>query len=95
MLFVAVHCSESTILKRLVDPGRARFTKLNSPDLYRKLESQGAFQFPALPEPLIIVDTETLDPEAAARAIARVLPQSPPRSSAANPALDAGTRATP
>jgi len=67
--FVALECREEEIERRLTNAGRSEFRKLTSLDDYRRLRSIGAFQFPGLPEPVITVRTDLLEPEEAAQAI--------------------------
>ena len=74
--FVELTCPEQAVLERIADPSRARFGKLTDPALYLELDRQGAFAFPALPEPLVTIDTSQNTPEAAAEAIARALADS-------------------
>ena len=68
VFFVSLRCSEVEIERRLVDPSRASFNKLTSPDRYRELRDAGAFTFPALRADLTI-DTESLTPRMAAESI--------------------------
>lgn len=90
VVFVALQASEGALEARLGDASRRRFGKLTDVDLYRQLRAAGAFEFPPLPPPLVVVDTEALAPEAAAEVITRALvtkwpawfapPNSPPAS---------------
>ena len=68
VFFVSLLCSEAEIHRRLVDPSRASFNKLTSPDRYRELRDAGAFAFPALRADLTI-DTESVTPKMAAENI--------------------------
>lgn len=70
VLFVELTCSESTVIARINSPGRAQFGKLLDPELYQSLKAQGHFDFPALPEPIIVVDTEVQAPIESAHLIA-------------------------
>ena len=71
--FVQLLCSPETVLLRLVETSRKKFGKLTDVRLYEALKSQGAFEFPPLPQPLLTVDTELLDADAAAHAIMQAL----------------------
>lgn len=71
--FVQLICSRETVLRRLGNESRKRFEKLVDPELYRSVEAQGAFDFPPLPAPLLVVDTDALDEQAAAGAIAEAI----------------------
>lgn len=90
VLFFELRASEGTIEDRLGAPSRKSFGKLTDVAFYRRLSASGAFEFPPLPPPLLVVDTETSPPEAAAAAIEGALvtrfpawfapPKSPPVS---------------
>ncbi len=69
VLFVELTCAESELERRLADPSRAAFGKLRSAERYRELRAAGSFEFPPLPADLRL-DTGSLDPRAAAEAIA-------------------------
>lgn len=71
--FIELRCAPHIVLRRLGDAGRARFGKLTDPVLYRALAQAGAFRFPALPAPLLVLDTGVLSADAAAAAIARAV----------------------
>ena len=71
--FVELVCSEAGVEARLDSESRARFGKLRDLELYRQLRESGSFDFPAMPEPAVRVDTETLEPEASARRIVESL----------------------
>jgi hypothetical protein len=71
--FVELTCSRAAVLERIASDSRARFGKLTDPKFYASLESEGAFRFPPLPAPLLVVDTETLAPDLAAEKIERAL----------------------
>ncbi len=72
--FVALHCATETVLGRLGESSRTRFGKLTDPALYRTIDAQGGFDFPALPSPLIEIDTGLVAPQEAAARIAAALP---------------------
>jgi len=71
--FIELVCSRDSILQRLSEASRFKFGKLTDADLYCKIESEGAFDFPPLPEPLLVVNTDELEPVAAATNIARAV----------------------
>jgi hypothetical protein len=73
VLFVALACSEQSVLARLGNPSRAAFGKLTDASLYMALEREGAFAFPALPPAWLVLDTDRLDPDAAATTIIAAL----------------------
>src|SRR5262249_31013057 len=73
VLFIDLKCSRETILRRLGSEGRAKFGKLTDSVLYQKLEAEGAFKFPSLPEPLLTINTDEVSPSAAAGHIAAFL----------------------
>jgi hypothetical protein len=73
VLFVQLLCSRETILGRLGNESRKVFGKLTDPDLYRSVEAQGGFDFPPLPAPLLVVDTDALTAHEAAAAIERAI----------------------
>lgn len=72
--FVQLTCSGETVLQRLGNGDRMKFEKLADTDLYRRLEQDGAFNFPPLPNPIITINTDEHRPDAAAAQIASVLP---------------------
>lgn len=71
ILYVELTCSDEAVLERINNPGRAQFGKLLDGDVYLSSKAQGGFEFPALPEPIVVVDTETLAPIESARVIAQ------------------------
>lgn len=71
--FVELQCGTEALLQRLDNPGRQAFGKLTDVDLYRSIEAQGGFDFPPMPDPWLIIDTETCSPQDAARRIAAKL----------------------
>jgi len=58
VVFVELTCAESELERRLVDPARRAFTKLDSVEVFRQLKSGGAFDFPTIPSDLTIENTE-------------------------------------
>jgi hypothetical protein len=64
--FVELQCSEETVLQRLDNEHRRQFDKLVDRDLYRRISDSGGFDFPALPAPLITIETDRTNPDEAA-----------------------------
>ena len=54
--FVELQARRVTVLRRLGNASRAKFDKLLDPELYQQIESNGGFDFPALPTPLLVID---------------------------------------
>jgi len=73
VLFVELICADEAILERLGNPSREKFRKLTDPNLYKRLENEGAFRFPPLPKPLLRINTNELTPEAAAKRIVQAI----------------------
>jgi hypothetical protein len=71
--FIELVCSRNTILRRVGEASRLNFGKLTDADLYQKIEREGGFNFPPLPEPLLVVNTDELDPVTAAEKIAQTI----------------------
>jgi hypothetical protein len=71
--FIELVCSRDSILQRLGEASRSRFGKLTDADEYRRIEGEGAFDFPPLPEPLLVVDTDALSPVTSAKRIAHAV----------------------
>ena len=71
--FIELVCSRDSILQRLGEASRSKFGKLTDADLYRKIESAGAFDFAPLPKPLLVVNTDELEPAIAAKRIAQAV----------------------
>ncbi len=70
VIFIELNCEESEIERRIANPGRAEFGKLQSLSEYRRLRDSGAFAYPALPAPALRLDTKNLGPQQAAERIA-------------------------
>jgi len=68
--YVELVCSAASQEVRLQHPARAQFAKLRDVTVLRSLRAQGVFDFPALPPPLLRIDTDCLAPIEAARQIA-------------------------
>ena len=71
--FVQLACSRETILRRMTNASRAGFGKLTDPGFFKSIEARGAFDFPDLPQPLLVIDTDEHDAGAAAKLIAHAL----------------------
>lgn len=67
--FVELRCPEDTVLQRLGNESRTRFGKLVDTDLYRQIAQAGGFDFPAMPAPVLTIDTDQMNPTEAAQAI--------------------------
>ncbi|MGX9718627.1 AAA family ATPase [Stenotrophomonas acidaminiphila] len=68
--YIHLVCSRESLLERMGNAARAEFGKLTDPALFQAIEAQGGFDFPDLPEALLVVDTDLHDPDAAAALIA-------------------------
>jgi hypothetical protein len=73
VVFIELTCSRAVVLERLCSESRTKFGKLTDPQLFAQIESQGGFEFPALPAPFMSVNTEHLSPEVSAQTIAHAL----------------------
>ena len=71
--FIELVCSRDTILQRLSEGNRSSFGKLTDANLYRTIESEGGFDFPALPKSLLVINTDEIGPVDAAEKIARAV----------------------
>ena len=71
--FVSLECAEAEVERRIENPSRAAFGKLTSLEQYRELRDAGRFAFPPLPQPVLSVHTDEVEPrEAALRIAARL-----------------------
>lgn len=76
--FIQLTCPDEVIVDRLQNNSRKAFGKLRDLALYQELNSQGAFDYPPLPHPRLILDTSAVEPaEAAVRIAAAVEATSP------------------
>ncbi len=66
VVFVNLKCSTDKLEKRLSNPARKAFGKLNSVQQFRELNEAGAFFHPEIPKDGISVDTTNLSPSDAA-----------------------------
>jgi len=70
VLFVELRCEREELERRLVDPSRQEFGKIQSVSELEKLEAIGAIQAPTLPRPGFVIDNSRLSPKDVARLIA-------------------------
>ncbi len=70
VLFVELTCDGGELERRIESPARESFGKLRSVELYRELIEAGVFQYPALTETALSLDTTSRQPEETARLIA-------------------------
>lgn len=70
VLFVKLQCSPDELEKRITDPSRQKFGKLNSLERFRELNEVGAFVDPGITEDRLVLDTTNLAASEAARMIA-------------------------
>ncbi len=68
IVFVELTCSEEELERRMEEPSRKEFGKLASLKQYRSLKSDGAFEFPKLPND-ILIDTTNQTPVDSAKLI--------------------------
>lgn len=71
--FVRLMLSAAAQEQRLVDPGRAAFGKLRSPELLRQIRSGLAASEAAMPASGLTIDTGMASPDAAARLVVSTL----------------------
>jgi hypothetical protein len=71
--YVELRCSEAVVQERLVNHSRAAFGKLVDVNLYRSIRDAGRFEFPPLPAPLLVIDSETMSADGAALAVQAAL----------------------
>ena len=71
--FAELTCPIEEIRRRIANPSRRQFGKLNSVELFDRLLSGGTFERPAMPGAKIRVDTSAVTPARAALEIARAL----------------------
>ena len=69
VLFVELRCSAEELEKRIHDPSRQRFGKLNSISRFRELNEAGAFVDPGIPAHRLVIDTTQLSASGAADVI--------------------------
>ena len=71
--YIHLVCSRESMLERMGNVTRTKFGKLTDPGAFRAIEAKGGFDFPGLPEALLVVDTDLHDPDAAATLIAKAV----------------------
>ncbi|MDH3492657.1 MAG: AAA family ATPase [Acidobacteriota bacterium] len=69
LIFVELTCDESEIEDRLGEESRGGFGKLTDIGLYRKLSAERVFDSPVMPEPLLSVDTSSVNASESAELI--------------------------
>jgi chloramphenicol 3-O-phosphotransferase len=69
VLFVGLSCSTEELERRIEQPSRRGFGKLNSVAMFRELSEAGAFVNPGIPAGRLIVDTTDISAPDAARLI--------------------------
>jgi len=69
VLFVELTCSPEELERRIADPSRRKFAKLNSVTQFRELQESGAFVDPGIPAAQLVVDTTDLPAVEAAKLI--------------------------
>jgi chloramphenicol 3-O-phosphotransferase len=70
IMFVELSCADEVLVGRMNQPSRAQFGKLLDPELYLALKAHGQFDFPPLPDPIVVVDTAAQLPIESAQLIA-------------------------
>jgi adenylate kinase len=69
VFFVELRCSIEELERRIEQPSRQGFGKLNSVERFRELKETGAFVDPGIPPERLVVDTTELSASDAARLI--------------------------
>jgi hypothetical protein len=72
VIFVELLCDDNELEKRIEEPFRRSFGKLQSIQRWRELQEEGAFVFPKI-DSEIILETTTLSPDEAARKIFKAI----------------------
>jgi len=67
--FIELTCADIEIERRIGEVSRADFGKLRSAKIYRQLKSEGAFNFPSLPSPIVTIATDSISVKQAVRII--------------------------
>ena len=68
--FVELRCSPEELERRISDPARRSFGKLNSVEFFRELNAAGAFVDPGIPSERMVLDTTNVSAAQAAAVIA-------------------------
>jgi hypothetical protein len=71
--FVELTCATEERERRIENPSRSQFGKLNSLELYKELQRIRAFEFPELPNSGLSIDTTNREPADTARLIVESL----------------------
>ena len=74
VVFVELTCPPQELERRIEDASRAEFGKLRSLERYRELARTAAFEYPALPDSGLSIDTSALTPQQAAARIRDACP---------------------
>ena len=69
LIFVNLHCSQTELEKRITDPSRRAFGKLNSLTDFEALSQSGGLNHPEIPVARLVLDTTDLSAAAAASRI--------------------------
>ena len=69
VVYVELRCNMDELAARMDNASRAAFGKLTDPVLFKQLLTDGSFDFPALPQPALVLDTDELSADDAARQI--------------------------
>lgn len=69
LLFVELRCSAEELERRIEQPSRRGFGKLNSAEKFRELDEAGAFVDPGIPSERLVLDTTGIPAPDAARLI--------------------------
>ena len=64
--FVKLTCPIAELERRIGQPSRARFSKLQSLETFRELQATGVFEYPELPDSGLAIDTSQMSPREAA-----------------------------
>lgn len=75
VLFVELRCSTEELERRIEQPSRHGFGKLNSAEMFRELGKAGAFVDPGIPTERLVLDTTDMPAPDAARLIVSKLKQ--------------------
>lgn len=73
VVFIALTVPPEEQQRRLVEPDRARYGKMRSPELLRQLADDFAACLAAMPAPALTIDTASMTPDQAAEKVAALL----------------------
>lgn len=71
--FVELRCAPAELERRIAEPSRREFGKLNSVEFFRRLRDEGAFVDDYIPAERVVVETTDSTPDETARQILRQL----------------------